>query len=73
MKPITSDARDPVPKIPDKRPQDNQRERGIPNQVGNPRGKRHSKVFQYWLRRDENIVGQKQIDLLTFLLSSNPN
>ena len=62
---INSNASDPVSKITDKMPQDNQRERVIPNQVGSPRDKLYRDIFQYRLLWDQTNVGQSKIDLLT--------
>ena len=42
---ITSNASDPISKITDKIPQENQQERVIPNQVGNTREKLYRNVF----------------------------
>ena len=57
-------ASNPVSKITDKRPQYNQRERGIPNQVGNPRDGIYREVLQDWLPWDQTNVGQRKSELL---------
>ena len=56
MKPITSDMSNPIYKITEKIPQDNQQEWGIPNQIGNHRDEHYSDVFQYRIPRDQKNV-----------------
>ena len=46
MKPIYSDGSDPISKITDKIPRDNQQEGGISNQVDNPHDERYCDIFK---------------------------
>ena len=57
---ITSDASYPVSKITDEIPQENQREKGITNQVGNLCDELYRGILQNWLPWDQTDVGQRR-------------
>ena len=50
---ITSNTSNPISKTPHKRSQENQRERGIPNKVGNTCDKLYRNVLKVWISRDK--------------------
>ena len=62
---IASNTRNPVSKTPYKISQENQRERGIPNKVGNTRNEFYCNVLQDWLSWDKEVPGQGKSELFT--------
>ena len=60
---IASNKSNPVSKTPYKRPQENQRERGIPNKIGNNRKNIYRDVLQDWLSWDKEVPGQGKSEL----------
>ena len=62
---ITSNASDPLSKIAYKKTQDNQQEKGIPNQVGNPCNKLYRDIFQDRLPWDQTNDIQRESEILT--------
>ena len=59
---IISNASNLVSIITDKRPQENQWEKGITNQVFNPRNELYRDVLRNWLPCDQTDVGQRKVN-----------
>ena len=64
---IAHNARNIVSRNPHKRPQENQQERGISNQVGNPSNEIYRGIIQAWIPQDKNNDGQGEGELITHL------
>ena len=62
---ISGDAINTVYKTSYQGPQDNQRERGLSNQVGYPRDKLYRNLLQDRLPWDKNVPGQRKSELFT--------